>query len=239
MTAIELTILAPVFNEEDCLPIFFEKMDAFLKTAIVSSHVLLVNDGSSDKSLAIIQEKCRHHDRYQYISLDKNRGLSTAIKAGIDTCTTSYVGYIDVDLQTDPDDFNVLFSHMPTAALATGIRHKRKDTLVKKMSSKIANFVRRNLVKDNITDSCCPLKILRTDIAKQLPFFNGMHRFIPALVQLKQGVVIEVPVRHYPRVAGTAKYHLFNRLIGPFFDMLAFCWMRKRNIVYGITSSSL
>lgn len=239
MTNIQFTILVPIFNEEECLPIFFEKMDAFLTTAEMQSCVLLINDGSSDQSLPIIQKKCREHDRYHYISLDKNRGLSTAIKAGFDTCTTEFVGYIDVDLQTDPEDFNLLFSYMSDVSLATGIRQKRKDTLVKKMSSKIANFIRRNLVKDNITDSCCPLKVLRTDMAKKLPFFNGMHRFIPALVQLKKGTVKEVPVRHYPRVAGTAKYHLFNRLIGPFFDMLAFCWMRKRNIEYVISSSSL
>ena len=239
MSEKQLTILVPIYNEEDCIPLFYKKMDAFLANTALSCQVLLINDGSADNSVSLIIDKCRSDAMYNYIDLDKNYGLSTAIKAGFDTCTTPYLAYIDSDPQTAPEDLELLFSKMPEFDMSNGIRTKRKDTLVKKCSSKMANFIRRKVVKDNISDSCCPLKVIKTKTAQSLPFFDGMHRFIPALVKLKGGTVAQVPVRHYPRIAGTAKYHLFNRLVGPFFDMIAFYWMRKRNITYSINPSKL
>jgi hypothetical protein len=94
------------------------------------------------------------------------------------------------------------------------------------------------MINDGIEDTCCPLKIMETKAARTIPFFNGMHRFIPALIQLQGGTVKQIPVQHFPRIEGTAKYHLWNRLIGPFMDTLAFVWMRKRYIRYEISESS-
>ena len=90
------------------------------------------------------------------------------------------------------------------------------------------------MISDGIKDTCCPLKIMKTSFAKEMPFFTGMHRFIPALIQLQGGKVKQVPIAHYPRYAGTSKYHLWNRLIGPFFDTLAFRWIRSRYISYKV-----
>ena len=90
------------------------------------------------------------------------------------------------------------------------------------------------MIDDGIQDTCCPLKILKTSYAKEIPFFTGMHRFLPALIKLHGGTVKQIPVSHYSRYAGTSKYHLLNRLIGPFFDTLAFRWMRSRYISYKI-----
>ncbi|MCB2181366.1 MAG: glycosyltransferase family 2 protein [Desulfobulbaceae bacterium] len=230
----ELTIIVPVYNEEESLYAFKEKMDAFLGSSSHDCIVLFVNDGSSDNSMPIIEEICGEDPAYHYISLDCNHGLSTAIKAGIDACETELVGYIDADLQTDPADFEKFFAYFPDYEMVNGIRAKRKDTIVKKLSSKIANAFRRSMINDNITDTCCPLKIMKSDYAKRIPFFTGMHRFIPALIQLQDGRVKQLPVSHFPRFAGTAKYHLWNRLIGPFFDTLAFRWMRKRSILYKV-----
>lgn len=233
-----LTIIVPIFNEEECLPLFYKTMDSFLAKTTLACTVLLVNDGSTDDSRKQIKQKSREHSQYTYLDLDKNYGLSTAIKAGIDYAKTNYIAYIDADLQTHPDDFEDLMATFPNVDMANGFRQKRKDRLVKRLSSKIANAIRRAVVNDGIIDSGCPLKVITADMAKSLPFFDGMHRFIPALVQLKGGRVSQVPIRHFPRVAGTAKYHLFNRLVGPFLDMLAFYWMRKRNITYSVNESS-
>lgn len=232
----ELTIIVPVFNEEESLPAFFEAMDKFIQASPIQSQVLFVNDGSTDNSLKLLQENCSETKPYSILNFDQNYGLSSAIKAGFDHCTTSLVGYIDADLQTSPDDFLLYFEHFPDYDMVNGIRQKRKDSLVKRISSKVANNYRRMMINDQIQDTCCPLKILKTDYAQKIPFFDGMHRFLPALVQLEGGIIKQVPISHFSRVAGTSKYHLWNRLIGPFFDTLAFRWMRSRYIRYRLAN---
>ena len=233
-----LTIIVPVYNEEESLNRFCEEMNKFLASSPVSTTVLFVDDGSRDDSQTIISKACSENTKYRSLQLDRNYGLSTAIKAGIDACDSELVGYIDADLQTSPSDFLKFFEYFPQYDMVNGIRAKRQDTVIKKFSSKIANAFRRKMINDGIIDTCCPLKIMKTAYAKKIPFFTGMHRFIPALIQLQGGKVQQVPVTHFPRFAGTAKYHLFNRLVGPFFDTLAFRWMRSRTIRYGIADQS-
>lgn len=230
----ELTIIVPVFNEEESLATFFLEMDSFIEGSILPGRVLFINDGSTDNSLKILTDKCQQSSHCHLLSLDKNYGLSVAVKAGIDHCKTSLVGYIDADLQTHPADFSAYFSYFPEYDMVNGIREKRQDSFIKKLSSKLANSYRRLMINDGIKDTCCPLKIIKTSYAQQMPFFIGMHRFLPALVQLQGGRVKQLPISHSPRYAGTSKYHLFNRLVGPFFDTLAFRWMRSRYIRYKV-----
>lgn len=234
----QLTIIAPVYNEQESLPAFFEEIDKFLKSCRIPCKILLVNDGSTDNSLHQIQQKCTATAEYNYLCLDKNYGLSSAIKAGFDHCDTSLVGYIDADLQTSPADFTTYLDCFPQYDMVNGIRQKRQDSLIKRLSSKFANSYRRLMINDGIHDTCCPLKIMKTSLAQQIPFFNGMHRFLPALIQLQGGKVKQLPISHYPRYAGTSKYHVHNRLVGPFFDILAFRWMRSRIIRYHIADSN-
>jgi hypothetical protein len=119
--------------------------------------------------------------------------------------------------------------------LVTGNRTGRKDGWIKRISSRIANSIRRSVTHDGVSDTGCPLKVFHTEAVRRIPFFNGMHRFLPALVLLNGGKVKEIPVRHFQRLAGKSNYHLLNRLIGPAIDLLAFVWMRKRTIRYEIT----
>jgi glycosyltransferase involved in cell wall biosynthesis len=234
---LQLTVIVPIYNEEECLPMFFKEFDRFLAATDIQVHALLVDDGSNDNSLQRIMEKCAAAPaHYDYLSFSSNCGLSSAIKAGFDACTTELVGYIDADLQAIPMDFLNYLEFFPEFDMVNGIREKRRDTLVKRLSSRFANAYRRFMIGDDIVDTCCPLKILKTSYAKKIPFFSGMHRFIPALVQLEGGRVKQVPIAHFPRFAGAAKYNLLNRLVGPFFDLLAFRWMRSRHIDYVITS---
>lgn len=229
-----LTVIVPVYNEEESLAQFRSEMDKFLAASPIPVTVLFVNDGSTDGSLEIMKDIAANSAAYQCLALSENCGLSTAIKAGIDACETNLVGYIDSDIQTSPMDFLTYLEYFPEYAMVNGIRAKRNDKFVKKISSKIANGFRRAMINDQIQDTCCPLKIIQSDYAKKMPFFKGMHRFIPALIQLQGGKVKQVPVQHFPRFAGTAKYHLWNRLIGPFRDTLAFRWMKKRYIRYNV-----
>lgn len=235
----ELTILVPVYNEEDNISALEERLSVFLPSARRSACVLFVDDGSTDDSLNRICEICRRHIDFFYLALEQNSGLSAALKAGIDATFSPYVGYMDADLQTAPEDFNLLLADIDDYELVTGIRANRKDTPFKKLQSKIANSFRRMMTHDGMQDTGCPLKVMHTDYARRVPFFTGMHRFLPALILLQNGRVKQVAVRHFPRTAGVSKYHLWNRLVSPFIDCFAYRWMKKRYINYRVASDNL
>ena len=223
------TILVPFFNEKENVPELERRLSEYLpKCSAQPCCVLFVNDGSTDGGDALVREACARHEDFFYADLERNNGLSGALKAGFALCESPLAGYIDADLQTDPEDFNLLLAEADRYPLVLGIRTERKDGFVKRVSSKIANSWRRIMTGDGIADTGCPLKVLWTPYAKELPLFKGMHRFIPALIQMQGGECREVPVRHYPRTAGKAKYNLANRLWGPFVDCFAFRWMRSR-----------
>ena len=230
----EFTIIIPIYNEEDNLIRLEETMNQYLSKSIKQTEILLINDGSKDKSLALIKEICNRNQAFHYISFDKNYGLSAAIKAGFDTVESKWVGYIDADLQTDPEDFNKLLALADQYDLVTGVRADRKDSFVKNMSSKIANSIRRAFTNDGMDDTGCPLKVIDAEKAKKIPMFKGLHRFLPAMILLQNGTVTQVPVKHFPRIAGESKFNLWNRLLGPLMDCFAFVWMKKKYINYKI-----
>lgn len=234
----KFTIVVPVYNEEDNLERVEKELLHYTTIASVSTKVLFVNDGSKDKSLELIETICKRNHAFEFISFESNRGLSAAIKAGFDYTTTELVGYIDSDLQTAPEDFNLLLQHINDYDLVTGVRANRKDSFVKNMSSKIANGIRRAFTHDGMDDTGCPLKVIKTDYAKRIPMFKGLHRFLPAMIMLQNGKVIQIPVQHFPRIAGTAKFGLWNRLLGPLMDCFAYLWMKKKYINYTVNKKS-
>ena len=234
-----LTILVPVYNEQEGLPALEERLAAYLTKCPVKACVLFVNDGSTDLSGARILEACTRHTDFFYVEFARNRGLSAALKAGFDHAESELCGYIDADLQTAPEDFDLLLPWAGEYELVTGIRIGRKDSVWKRLQSRIANGWRRLFTHDGVSDTGCPLKLIRTGLARRLPLFDGMHRFLPALVQLEGGRVRQVPVRHFPRTAGKSKYHLWNRLWRPFVDCFAFRWMKSRHISYLVAQTNL
>ncbi len=234
----ELTIVVPLYNEEENIPALEKQLSEFLPHARCSTCVIFVNDGSTDRSLERVVEVCSRQEAFFYLSLEHNGGLSTALKAGIDATESPYIGYMDADLQTTPEDFNLLLADIEAYELVMGIRTHRKDTGFKKFQSKFANGFRRMMTHDGVQDTGCPLKVMHTDSAKRIPFFTGMHRFLPALILLQEGRIKQVPVRHFPRTAGVSKYHLWNRLVAPFMDCFAYRWMKKRYICYRVAADN-
>jgi len=230
----QFTIIVPVYNEEDNLLRVETELLEYIKIASKSTKILFVNDGSQDKSQTLIEAICIRNKAFSYITFKDNSGLSAAIKAGFDYTETELVGYIDSDLQTAPNDFNLLLEHIKTYDLVTGVRANRKDSVVKKMSSKIANGIRRSFTHDGMDDTGCPLKVIRTEYAKRIPMFKGLHRFLPAMILLQNGTVKQIPVQHFPRVAGEAKFGVWNRIIGPLMDCFAYLWMKKKYINYTV-----
>ncbi len=235
MEEYKLTIVIPVYNEYDNLHRVADVFKAYFANATLSSKVLFVNDGSKDESLSLIQKICKEDNRFTYLNFTQNFGLSAAIKAGFDHVDTAYTGYIDADLQTNPEEFNLLAKYVEDYQLVTGNRNKdRKDSFVKNMSSKIANGIRRLFTKDGMDDTGCPLKIIHTSYAQKIPMFNGLHRFLPAMIMLQNGKIKQVDVKHYPRIAGKANFGLLNRLMGPLMDCFAYLWMKKKYINYHV-----
>jgi glycosyltransferase involved in cell wall biosynthesis len=232
----EFTIIVPVYNEQDNLPRVEQALLGYTRIASRKTAVLFINDGSQDDSQALIEAICHRNEAFSYISFTENRGLSAAIKAGFDYVQTPLTGYIDSDLQTHPEDFDLLMEHIENHELVTGVRANRKDSFVKNVSSTIANGIRRAFTRDGMDDTGCPLKVIKTDYAKRIPMFKGLHRFLPAMILLQGGRIVQVPVRHFPRVAGKAKFGLWNRLLGPLMDCFAYLWMKKKYIRYEIKS---
>lgn len=235
----ELSVIVPIYNEEENIYRLEKELSAYITSASVKTCILFVNDGSKDNSMNLVAEICGRNQGFFYISFTQNNGLSAAIKAGIDEAESPFVGYIDADLQTTPEDFELLLPFRNEYELVMGIRTGRKDSFGKRLSSKIANGFRRMMTHDGVEDTGCPLKIIRTDYAKRIPFFTGMHRFLPALIQLQHANVKQIPVRHFERTAGTSKFHLWNRLVSPFMDCFAYRWMKKRYINYTIGSDNI
>jgi len=127
--------------------------------------------------------------------------------------------------------------HIDEYDLVQGVRQDRQDSFVKNASSLIANKIRRLFTHDGMDDTGCPLKIIRTGVAKRIPMFSGLHRFLPAMVLLQKGRILQVPVRHFPRTAGKSNFNLWNRLLGPLMDCFAYLWMKKKYIHYKVAES--
>lgn len=234
----QLTIIVPVYNEEDNLLRVEKELCNYMHIATVPSQVLFVNDGSTDGSQILIERICENRKDFKYIELAKNRGLSTAMKVGFDYVDTALIGYIDADLQTSPKDFNLLLEYAADYDLVTGIRANRKDSLVKKGISRIANTIRRAFTQDGILDTGCPLKIIKVNTAKRIPMFRGLHRFLPAMVLLQEGRIKQIPVQHFPRQAGHSKFGLNQRFLSPLLDCFGYLWMKRRYINYNIRKKS-
>lgn len=236
----DFTIVIPAYNEEESLPALEKSLLEYLPNCLYKACVLLVDDGSKDRTKELMKDMCERNKDFFYISFNRNRGKSTAMQAGFDNTFSKYVGYIDADLQTVPEDFNLLLAEIPNYSMVTGIRAKRKDTGFYKLQSKIGNGWRKMFTHDGAIDTGCPLKVFKTENAKKIPFFEGMHRFIPAMILLQDGGCYkQLPVRHFPRAAGKSKYNIWNRMFCSFADCFAFLWMKSRYYCYTIDSEKV
>jgi glycosyltransferase involved in cell wall biosynthesis len=235
----EFTIIVPVYNELGNLKRLETLLNDYFQTASVKTCAIFVDDGSTDGSSQMIQEFCRNNTNMYCILFSENAGKGAALKAGFEAVKSPLLGYMDADLQTHPEDFERLLPFTKDYQLVTGWRKDRKDTGVKKISSLVGNAVRALFISDHIHDTGCPLKIIHSDFAKNIPMFTGLQRFIPAMILLQKGKLKEVPVPHYPRIAGISKYSFKNRFLGPLFDCFGYVWMKKTYIHYNIKDKKL
>jgi dolichol-phosphate mannosyltransferase len=227
-----VSVIVPLFNEEENVSILQSELNATLGG--IDHEIIFVDDGSVDRTV----ERIVTAPNIRVVRFGKNTGQSAAIYAGLEAARGAIAVLIDGDLQNDPADIPRLLAEIDRGAdLVCGYRAQRKDTLVKRLTSRIANFVRSRFTKDGVRDTGCTLKAMRCECANVLVPFKGMHRFIPALVKAAGYRLVEVPVNHRPRRFGHSKYGLGNRALRATIDMFGVRWLLSRRLNYKIRGS--
>src|SRR5213083_415266 len=237
----DLSLVVPLHNERDNLPLLIEEIGRSLDGRGGSYEVVAVDDGSTDGSLDALKALKRDHPELHIVALAARAGQSAAFAAGFRAARGRTIVTLDADLQNDPADIPLLLAELERsgATAVVGYRVKRRDGGWKRLQSRIANAVRNRLNGETIRDTGCSLKAFRADALRALPLYSGMHRFLPTLVKLYGGTVAEVPVQHRPRRFGTTKYGMWNRVWRSFADALAVRWMQRRALRYRVKEELL
>jgi glycosyltransferase involved in cell wall biosynthesis len=225
-----LSVVVPVLNEIGCLDPLVDRVRTALDDAGLDWELVLVDDGSTDGSGERMDELAAADSRLRVLHFVENCGQSAGLDAGFRHARGDFIALLDADLQTFPEDLPELFDVLRREVVdaVVGIRADRQDTGWKRFSSKFANGVRNRLTREDIADTGCPIKVFRAEAIKQVKIFTGMHRFLPTLLRMEGFTVIQVPVRHASRVAGSSKYGTLDRAFSGLRDALAVRWMQDR-----------
>ena len=230
----DISIVAPVYNEEENLPILVAQLVDVLKPLGKSYEMIFVDDASTDRSRSLLKEMISRYPQIRIVGFKKNCGETAAGAAGLKAARGDIVITIDADLQNDPKDIPMMLDYLKEYDMVTGWRQKRDDSWVKRITSKIANRIRNGLSGETIRDSGCTYRAYKRECLENIKLFKGMHRFMPTLVKMEGFRVIEVPIAHHPRQFGVSKYTTWNRMGRAFIDLMAVRWMKSRHIRYEI-----
>jgi dolichol-phosphate mannosyltransferase len=230
----KISIVVPVHNEADNILSLTEEIVKAMSQA-QAYEIIYVDDGSSDNTAAVLQQALQQVKALRVFRHEQSCGQSTAIHTGVKAANYSYIATLDGDGQNDPADIPRLYevfvqqsSNLSNLWMVAGWRNKRHDSAWRLFSSKVANTVRARLLGDNTPDTGCGLKVFLRDKFLQLPYFDHMHRFLPALILRAGGQVISEPVNHRPRMAGYSKYGTLDRLWVGITDLLGVIWLKQR-----------
>lgn len=232
MSEITLSVVVPVFNEQDNVTPLINEITAALR-GVVPFEIVYVDDASRDRTAEVLRAEKARVPELRVIQHEKQSGQSTAIRTGVKAARGDWIGMLDGDGQNDPADLAKLWQEHLSAPveckLFAGWRTTRRDVFSKRISSKIANAVRSRLLRDATPDTGCGLKLFERAVFLDLPYFDHMHRYLPALVQRAGWQVKSVPVAHRPRTAGVSKYGMWNRLWVGISDLRGVAWLIKRS----------
>lgn len=231
----DLSVIIPARNEAPNVAPLVAEIRAALDGR-VDYEIVYVDDGSSDRTAEAVRAQMAAFQRLRLLQHSHSCGQSAAIRSGILAARGLWIATLDADGQNDPADIPRLWEiahnlRGSEKSLVAGFRQKRRDTIVKRLSSRIANGVRSRLLKDHTPDTGCGLKLIQRELYLALPFFDHNHRFLPALVLREGGMVQSVPVNHRPRQRGKSNYGLFDRLWVGIFDLLGVMWLQQRGKV--------
>jgi len=230
----EVSIVIPAYNEEECIIPCLDEVAAVMDRLGRPYEVVVVDDGSRDATFELLKRKKADMPQLVALRFSSNNGQTAAFDAGFRAARGRVVVTMDADMQNDPADIPHLLEQLGPYDVVCGYRQKRRDSLLRRISSRIANGVRNRLSHESIRDVGCSLKAFKAECLRGLKLYSGMHRFLPTLLKLDGWTVTEVPVNHRPRPMGRAKYGVWNRLFRSFRDLLAVRWMQKRWLRYEV-----
>lgn len=225
----QLSVVVPVRNEQDNIAPLISEIRAALD-GVVDYEIIYVNDGSTDMTPQVLADIGNTCPQLRVIHHEKSCGQSTAVRTGVKAAQGDWVATLDGDGQNDPADIPKLIAALePGVELVGGNRrHARRDTWIKRISSVIANGVRSRLLNDSTPDTGCGLKLFSREVFLDLPYFDHMHRFLPALVIRRGGRVVSVPANHRPRERGVSNYGTLDRLMVGIVDLFGVMWLQRR-----------
>ena len=229
--SVTLSVVAPCHNEAENLGPFVAAIRAALDPLKISYEIVITDDRSSDRSWEILSELGAKDSRVRAVRLAKNSGQSAAVWAAIKTATGKYIATLDADLQNDPADLPHFLEAIKNSDCVCGNRKTNRakgDSVIRQLSSKIANGIRNWMTQETVGDSACGYRMFRRECVADLKFFKGMHRFMPTLIKIEGYRMTEIPVRHHARVAGVSHYGVWNRAFAALYDLFAVRWMQKR-----------
>ena len=233
---VDLSVVIPVYNEEENLPELWAELRSVLEPLGLAFEVVLVDDGSRDRSAELIRGFREADSRVRLVRLKANAGETAATDAGFKAARGRWVVTMDADLQNDPHDIPTLLSQLDRWDAVTGWRVNRGDgdSVVRRVSSRVANRARNWISDESIQDSGCTFRAFRRECLRGLVLYRGFHRFIPTLLRMRGYRVIEVPVRNRPRRFGRSKYGVLNRVFVATADLLVVRWMKNRVLHYEV-----
>ncbi len=229
---VDVSVVVPVKNEQECVAELAREVTEGMEAAGVPWECVWVNDGSTDGTLGVLQEICEKDPRHRWLDLERNYGQSGAMSVGFRAARGAVIASMDGDGQNDPHDYPRLLERLRQgdADMVNGIRQKRQDSFVRKISSKLANGFRNRMTRESVTDVGCAIRVFRKECFSNIPVFKGMHRFFPTLVRMQGFRITEIPVNHRPRTQGVTKYGINNRLWVGIADTFAIRWMLWRMV---------
>ena len=233
-----LSIVVPVYNEEENIYDLYLSIIEAMKGKIENYEIVLVNDGSKDRSPMLLNEIAQMDSNVKVIHFKKNYGQTAAISAGLKNSKGDLIALLDADLQTNPRDIFRLMPFIEKIDFVNGRRLVLKDTKLKKISSFIGNRIRNWITGEAIDDAGCPLKLFTREVADSFHLYNGMHRFLPTLAKMNGFSVIEVTVTHQKRRHGISKYGIIKGGYTGFIDAMVIGWLKKRGMRYQIKRSA-
>jgi len=228
-TSLDLSVVIPFYNEEDNLEPLVTELEAVLQSTGRTFEIICIDDCSTDTSLAVVKRMQATRPFLRVVRHRLNSGESIGQATGFHLARGAVVITMDADQQHDPADIPAFLTALsPEVAAVCGIRKNREDNWVRRVSSRIANRFRNAVTGDRISDAGCTFRAIRRPALREVPVFNGLHRFLPSILRYQGYQVVEIPVHHRPRTRGQAKYGIGNRLWRGLRDCLAMRWYRDR-----------
>lgn len=224
-----ISAVIPCYNELENIEPLVAELQAALDPTGHPYEIIYVDDFSADGSSEKLVELATRMPFLRVFRHKQNLGESAAILSGYEQARGDIVITMDADLQNDPADIPEMLKLLENVDAVCGVRARRQDSTIKKMSSRVANKVRHWLLNDGIHDAGCTLRVVRRHSLNQLPGFRGLHRFLPTILKIHGFHVLEMPVNHRPRTRGVSKYGIGNRLWVGIADIMGMRWYRKRH----------